>query len=113
MRFFIKILLSALIIALAAETGRRLPKFGALIVSLPLSSILVLLWMHLDGTTPQALAEMSRGIFWAVIPSLIFLQLFPALLKSGFSFYPALLTAIAAMLAGYGIYLLILRKSLI
>jgi hypothetical protein len=50
------------------------------------------------------------GIFWAVLPSLLFFAVFPLFMRSGMSFMLALLLSCAVMAAGYGLYVLLLRQ---
>lgn len=85
-----KAALSGLLIAIASEVARKWPGLGALIVSLPLVSILAMLWLWRDTHDPIRLAAHSAATFWFVLPSLPMFLLIPALLKQGFSFWLAL-----------------------
>jgi len=46
--FIIKCVLSGLIVAVVSEVAKRSPAFGALIVSLPLVSLLGIVWLWRD-----------------------------------------------------------------
>jgi hypothetical protein len=61
--------------------------FGALLASLPLTSVLAMLWLYLDTKEIGKVAELATGIFWLVIPSLVFFISLPFLLKKGVNFY--------------------------
>jgi len=86
----IKTILSALIILAISEIGRRSPGFAALVASLPLISVLGMIWLWRDTQDVERLAEHSAATFWYVLPSLPMFLLIPILLKRGAAFYPAL-----------------------
>ena len=109
MPFLLKVLISALLIAGASELGKRSTFAGALLISLPLSSMLVLSWLYLETKDAVRVAHMATGIFWAVLPSLLFFLVLPALLKRDWSYWPALAAAAGVMAAGYAAYTAILR----
>ena len=108
-QFLLKIAVSALIIAAASELARRQAWFGALVASLPLTSILAMIWLWRDGTEPAQIAAFATGIFWLVIPSLLLFVVLPLMLRSGFGFWISLGAGCAATLAGYAVTLLALR----
>ena len=90
MFFVLKLLVSAAIIAIVSELGKRLPTFAALIASLPLVSILAMFWMHREGVSDAVLASHSEATFWYVLPSLPMFLVLPYLLRQGLSFYLSL-----------------------
>jgi hypothetical protein len=108
-QFLVKVLLSALVIAAVAEIGRRNTLMAAVLASLPLTSILAFVWLHLDGVDPQQIAQLSRDILWLVVPSLLLFVTLPALLARGHAFWPSLLAACVVTVLGYATTLLILR----
>jgi hypothetical protein len=91
----VKALLSGLIVAAASETARRWPGLGGLIVSLPLVSLLAMIWLWRDTGDPQRVAELSVSTFWFFIPSMPMFLALPAMLRSGFGFWPSLAIAVA------------------
>jgi drug/metabolite transporter (DMT)-like permease len=104
MRFLAKILLSALITASVSELGKRSGLLAAILASLPLTSILALTWLYLDTGDAERVQSLSFGIFWAVLPSLLFFVVFPLLLKRGMAFAPALGLACLVMAGTYTLY---------
>lgn len=86
----IKAVVSAVIIVIVSETARRNPGTGALIASLPLISILGMIWLWRDTGDVQRLAEHSAATFWFVLPSLPMFLVIPMLLKRGLGFWPSL-----------------------
>lgn len=109
MQFLIKVVISALIVAGVATLARRDTIAAALLASLPLTSLLAIIWLYVDTRDTGQVVTLSYSILWAVIPSLLFFISLPLFLRV-FSFVPALLAACAATVAGYGIYVLILGK---
>ena len=97
----IKALLSGVIIAAVSEIAKRSPGFGALVASLPLVSILGMIWLWRDTADPQRMAAHAEGTFWYVLPSLPMFLLIPALLRRGVAFWPALALGCALTIALY------------
>lgn len=86
----LKAALSGLIIAIASEVARRAPGFGALIASLPLISVLGMIWLWRDTQDVARMAEHATATFWFVLPSLPMFLVIPQLLNRGIGFWPAL-----------------------
>ena len=89
----IKALLSGIIIAIVSEVARRSPGIGALIVSLPLVSILTFLWLWRDTGDTEQIAELSQSAFWFFLPSMPMFLALPAMLRAGFGFWASLVLA--------------------
>ena len=92
--FVLKAALSGILIALISEVARRFPSFGGLIASLPMISLLAIMWLWRDtgGDIAQTAAH-ARATLWYVIPSLPFFLILPALLERGLSFWLSLFAA--------------------
>lgn len=103
--------LSGVLIALASEVARRWPGWGALIASLPLVSILGMIWLWRDTRDPVRMAIHAEATFWFVIPSLPMFLLVPWLLRRGVSFWPALLAGCALTVALYAVTAALLSKG--
>ncbi len=88
--FVAKALLAGVMIAAIAEVGRRLPATGALIASLPLVSILGMIFLWHARPDAENMAQHAQATFWYVLPSLPMFLVIPALLRSGMSFWLAL-----------------------
>ncbi len=86
----IKALLSGIIIALVSEIARRYAGFAALVASLPLISILGMIWLWRDTADPARLAAHAEATFWFVLPSLPMFLLIPLLLRQGTGFWTSL-----------------------
>jgi len=108
--YAVKILVSAVLVLLISEIAKRSTLFGALIASLPVTSLLAFIWLYLDTGNSARIAELSTGVFWLVLPSLAFFVVLPLALRAGWTFWPGLLAAILATVACYAIMVPILRK---
>ena len=97
----IKTLLSGFIIAIASEVARRAPALGALILSLPLISLLGFVWLWRDTGDTIRIAALSESTFWYVLPTLPMFLLLPALLRHGVGFWPALAAGCALTILLY------------
>lgn len=97
----VKAILSGIIIAAVSEIAKRYPEFGALIASLPLISLLAMIWLWRDTADPVRMAAHAEATFWFVLPSLPMFLLIPAMLRQGVSFWIALVTGCAVTIALY------------
>ena len=86
----VKALVSGLIVAAVSEIARRYPGIGGLVASLPLVSVLGMLWLWQDRPDAANMADHSAATFWFVLPSLPMFLVIPALLRGGMNFYLAL-----------------------
>jgi hypothetical protein len=93
--------LSGILIAIVSEVARKFPGFGALIASLPLVSVLGMLWLWRDTSDPVRLADHAYATFWFVLPSLPMFLLIPMLLKRGMPFLAALAAGCALTILLY------------
>ncbi|AXJ95431.1 MULTISPECIES: DUF3147 family protein [unclassified Sphingomonas] len=97
----VRALLSGLIVALVATIARRSPAAGALVASLPLVSVLGMIWLWHDTRDPVRLADHAQATLWYVLPSLPMFLVIPALLRHGVGFWPALGGGCAVTVALY------------
>jgi hypothetical protein len=101
--FLIKAGLSGLLTAAIAEIARRYPGWGGLVASLPLTSLMAMMWLWRDTGDAARVGALSTSIFWFIIPSLPMFFVIPAMLRSGIGFWPTIAGAIAATLALYAL----------
>lgn len=97
----VKAAVSGVIIAIVSEVARRQPALGALIVSLPLVSILGILWLWHDTGDAERIAAHAQATFWYVLPTLPMFLLVPLLLRAGVNFWPSLAAGCALTIALY------------
>lgn len=85
-----KAAISGILIAIASEVARRYAGIGALIASLPLISVLGMIWLWRDTHDPARLADHAGATLWYVVPSLPMFVVIPVLLRAGYGFWVAL-----------------------
>lgn len=86
----IKAALSGILAASVSEIAKRSPAFGALVASLPLISIMAVMWLWRDTGDNSRIASHMEATFWYVLPSLPMFLVMPAMLRSGVGFWPSL-----------------------
>ena len=106
-----KIIVSALLIVAISEIAKRSTGLAALLASLPLTSLLAFVWLHVEDSPPERIAELSSQIFWLVLPSLLLFLLLPVLLRHGLNFWLSLGLSAAAT-AGASLALLPLLRRM-
>ncbi len=110
MQPLLKILLSALIIFAVSEVAKRNSGLGALLASLPIISLLAMIWLWRDTHDTVQVARLSTGILWLVIPSLVLFALLPPLLlRWHLSFWLALAMACFATVLCYTALVAVLK----
>jgi hypothetical protein len=97
----IKALISGIIVAAVSEIAKRNPGFGALVASLPLVSVLGMIWLWHDKPDAENMAAHAGATFWYVLPSLPMFLLIPAMLRAGAPFWLALLAGCVLTIALY------------
>jgi hypothetical protein len=108
--YALKVIISALLIVAISEIAKRSTGFAALVASLPLTSLLAFIWLHVEASPPEKIAELSTQIFWLVIPSLLLFLLLPLFLKYGLNFWVSLGISVAATAGCYIAFLPLLRR---
>ena len=106
----VKILISAILIALISEVSKRSTFFGAILASIPLVSVMAMIWLYIDTNDSLQVVQLSKSIFWLVIPSLVLFITFPFFIRLQLSFYTALSASLIAMVITYFFTIAILDK---
>jgi hypothetical protein len=89
----IKAALSGLIVLAVSEIAQRSPAIGGLLASLPLISLLGIIWLWRDTADAERVAAHAESTFWFVLPSLPMFLVFPAMLRHGITFWACLLVS--------------------
>lgn len=105
----VKYLVTAAIIVIVSEVAKRSDKFGALLISLPLMSILTMIWLYVEKQPDEKIANHATYTFWYVIPTLPMFILFPLFLKQ-FGFSLALALSILLTLGLILLFALVLQR---
>jgi len=99
--FTIKAAISGLIAAAVSEIARRYPGWGGLIASLPLTSLMAMIWLWRDSGDAGKVASLSSGAMWFILPSLPLFLIIPWVIRSGMSFWAAMGIGVGVTLALY------------
>jgi hypothetical protein len=99
----IKAAISGAIVAAVSEIARRYPGWGGLVASLPLTSLLAMIWLWRDSGDAERVAELSVSTIWFFIPSVPLFIALPWLIRSGVGFWAAMAIVVAGTLALYAI----------
>ena len=97
----IKAAISGVIVAAVSEIARRYPGWGGLVASLPLTSLLAMIWLFRDTRDAERVAELSVSTFWFFLPSIPLFLALPVLIRSGVRFWVSMVLCVAATLALY------------
>lgn len=97
----IKAAISGVIVAVVSEVAKRYPGLGGLIASLPLISVLGMIWLWNDTHDPVRMQAHVSGTLWFVLPSLPMFLLIPELLRRGMNFWTALAIGCVLTIALY------------
>lgn len=95
--FLVKVAISALVIALASELAKRDSFWGALLVALPLTSILAISWLYAETRDNLLVTRFARDIFLLVPGSLLFFLPFLLETKTRLGFLPNLLAGLVLL----------------
>ena len=107
--YLTKVFISAILIVIISEISKRSSFMGALLASIPLVSVMAILWIYIDTKDIEKISSLSTGIFWLVLPSLALFVSLPLLLKQGLGFYLSLLISIVITAVCYVLLVFILN----
>ena len=96
-----KALLSGALIVAIAEIGKRLPTLGALIASLPLVSVLGMMFLWHARPDAENMAGQAAGTLWSGLRSLPMFLAIPFMLRHGVPFWLALAMGCALTIVLY------------
>jgi len=96
-------LFSGAVIVAASELAKKSAAFGALVVSLPLTSIMAMSVLYQDTKDTAQVADFAEGILWLVFPSLILFVILPQMLRRGYGFEVAMAVGILGTIVAYGV----------
>ena len=99
--FVIKAVVSGLLVATISLIAKRYPGWGGLVASLPLVSLLSMLWLYGETRDPEKVAALATGAFWFFLPSIPMFLVIPTMLRSGYGFGVTMAAAIVLTMALY------------
>lgn len=99
--FLTKAAVSGLQVALISTVARRYPGWGGLVASMPLVSVLAMLWLYGETREPEKVAALAMSAFWFFLPSMPMFLIIPFMIRAGWSFGATMVTALVVTIALY------------
>ena len=106
----LKVAITAILVVAISEISKRSSLIGAILASVPIVSVLAMVWLYQDTKDINKISELSMGIFWLVIPSLALFIALPLLLKQGVNFYLSLIISIGITATCYYLMVMMLEQ---
>ena len=101
--YLVKIVITTILIVVISEIAKRSTFIGAILASVPLVSVLAMIWLYIDTKDVTKISSLSTSVFWLVIPSLALFLALPLLLKQGLNFYLSISISIGLTVGCYWI----------
>jgi uncharacterized membrane protein (GlpM family) len=108
--YIVKIVITTALIVLISEIAKRSSLIGAILASVPLVSVLAMIWLYVDTRDVDKVRDLSVSVFWLVLPSLALFIALPALLKQGVNFYLSMTLSILLTIGCYWLMVYILNR---
>lgn len=108
--YIVKVVISAILIVAIAEIAKRSTLIGAILASVPLVSVLAMVWLYIDTRDVTRVASLASGVFWLVLPSLALFIALPLLLKQGVNFYLSMSISISLTIVCYWLMITVLGR---
>ena len=105
-----KYALTAFIIVVVSEVAKRADRWGALLASLPLVTIMIMIWLFVEKQGSEKIANHAYYTFWYVLPTLPMFLLMPFTLNRGMAFVPSLFLGIFTTFLCFVATALVLRR---
>ncbi len=109
--YVFKIAITALLIVAIAEISKRSSFIGALLASVPLVSVLAMVWLYVDTRDSDKVAALASSVFWLVLPSLALFIALPLMLKQGYNFYLSMGLSILLTIGCYWLMVTLLNQA--
>jgi uncharacterized membrane protein (GlpM family) len=72
-KFFVKLLITIAIIIFCSQVGKKAPTFAGLIATVPITTLMVLLWLWSDNPGDfKLMTDYTKGVLWGIIPTVFF-----------------------------------------
>lgn len=107
--YLVKIAITTVLIVAISEIAKRSSLIGAILASVPLVSVLAMIWLYNDTRDVGKVSTLATSVFWLVLPSLALFLVLPPLLKHGLNFYLSLGIAVSVTVGCYFLMVVILN----
>jgi len=111
MQFLVKLLVSVVIIVFCGQIGRKLPTLAGLIAVMPLTGLIVLIWLYTEAPGNfNLMTEYTKGALWGIVPSILFFLVAFMCFRRQLSLWIVLCASFAVWLIGAFIHQWLLHK---
>ncbi|MDY6980220.1 MAG: DUF3147 family protein, partial [Pseudomonadota bacterium] len=100
--------ITTLLVVLISEIAKRSSLIGAILASVPLVSVLAMIWLYIDTKDIDKISSLSYSIVWLVLPSLALFIALPLFLKQGINFYLSMTMSVALTVICYWLMITVL-----
>ena len=108
--YLVKIIVTTALVILISEVSERSTLVGGVLASVPIVSVMAMIWLYFDTGDVLRVASLATSIFWLVIPSLALFVVLAALIRSGVTFPVSLIASVVVTVACYYGMILILDR---
>ena len=105
----IKYLITAAVVVIVSELAKASDKLGSLVASLPLVTLLTLIWLFVEDQPLTKIANHAYYTFWYVLPTLPMFLLFPYLLPK-LGFWLTIISCVIFTVGIFYVYALFLKQ---
>lgn len=106
----VKLLITAVVILLVTKIQLFSDRLSALLIALPLTSLIAMIWMHQGGQSSERIANHSAGTFWFVLPTLPMFLILPWMLRQGWGFGVSLAANCAITVVLFWVMVAVLKR---
>ena len=108
--FLTKTILTATIIIIVSEIAKRSSLLAAIIISIPLTSLMTFIWVYWESKDTEKIIDLSNNTMIMIIPSFAFFIILPIMLKFKFNFSISIIISILSTSIAYYIFIYLLKK---
>lgn len=106
----LKYAVTALVIVVVSEVAKRSDRAGALIASLPLVTVMAMIWLYVEKQPDAKIANHAYYTFWYVLPTMPMFLLMPWMMHRGVSFWLSLVAGCALTIGCFAIAAVVLKR---
>lgn len=97
----LKLTVSLMIILAASSIGKKFPAAAALLVVMPLTSLIVMLWLRTDNPDDiEIIVKFVRGALFGILPTVVFFLVMTICLARKWDFGTSLATGLGVWAMG-------------
>jgi hypothetical protein len=106
----VKYAITALIVVIVSEVAKHSDRLGAFLASLPIISIMIMIWLFVEKQGTEKVSSHASYTFWYVLPTLPMFLLMPWMLKRGINFWLCLGAGCLLTLLCFGVTIIISKR---